>query len=295
MQDIKPGAKSVHKAPQKSKTLNRQFTKKPVKGINSDVVINKSSRKTNGRALRATNQPKDKSVSRFEKKPLLNKSSVDIKPPKTSAPTTAPVKKTVKSTKKASQNQKSAKSAKEKEIEKVLASATPSQKANKPVKKLNILNKKRFIFYTLLVSATLILIGFMSYFSLPAIALNLANNQAGINARYPEEIPEGFKKTSLAQFKDGNVIIKFVSEDGKYNFTLYQTKTISDSTKLKSTVESLSNDNFATTEYKGLTIYHYSLNNQYITTWVNGDIMYSIKGNANLDPSQIRKTIDGLN
>lgn len=290
MQDIKPGANSVHKAPQKSKTLNRKFTKKPVKSPDNQIKVNQTNKKTTTRTARSTGISQSDKVSRFAKKPLLKKTDTSISPLNSSSPLKNPKKYSSVNTKTTPEAKLSAK---EKEIQKALGTNS-TNKVKTPPKNQKNKNKKRFIIYTAIFASFLALLSGVLYFSIPALSIHFASNQAGINARYPREYPEGFTIAGTASYQNGSVVIPFKSHDHNHSFVITQTKTIWDSTKLKSEVKKLSNDNFATTEYKGLTIFHYTLRDQYITTWINGDILYVISGNANLDPSQIRATIDGL-
>lgn len=293
MQDIKPGANSVHKAPQKSQTLSRKFIKKPVKNSDKQISVNQSVKKTTARSNRATTTKKSASVSRFTKKPLLNKIETVVQPAKTNVtqpakPSAKPAASTTKSTPIAR------KSAKEKEIERALKSAPATRSKSKKPKKQPA-NKKRLYLYGSIIVLFITLVGLIIFLSAPNISLHLANNQAGINARYPRQYPDGFSLSGLAEYKNGSVIINFKSKQMNSTFAVTQSKTIWDSTKLKSEVKTISSDNFTTTEYKGLTIFHYTLGDEYLTTWINGDILYVISGDTNLDPAQIRATIDGLN
>lgn len=293
MQDIKPGANSVHKAPQKSQTLSRKFIKKPVKNSDKQISVNQSVKKTTARSNRAATTKKSASVSRFTKKPLLNKTETIVQPPKSNAAQSvkAPARPTTSSARSAPI---ASKSAKEKEVERALKFApVTSSKPKKPKKQSA--NKKRFYIYGSISVLFIALVGLIIFLIAPNISLQLANNQAGINARYPRQYPEGFSLLGLAEYKNGSVIINFRSKTMNSTFAITQSKTIWDSTKLKSEVKTISSDNFTTTEYKGLTIFHYTLGDEYLTTWINGNILYVISGDTNLDPAQIRATIDGLN
>lgn len=294
MQDIKPGAKSVHKSPQKSNTLNRQYTQKPVRDTQKKVVVNQTAKKTQLRTTKSQSVNKSPVVSRFAKKPLLNNSVGSIKRPKT--PNVTPAKSDP--TESDNRTKKKVKtpvkiSAKERAINQALVS-TPLKTNKKPKRTIKPKTKKRLIVSSSASVIFLVLVFVFIIFSLPTLSLHLANNQAGINARYPQTSPEGYDRSGNARFVNGSVVIPFSSKDKNTSFAITQTKTIWDVTKLKSEVKELSHDNFITTEYKGLTIFHYSLGSQYITTWINSDILYVISGNANLDPSQIRAIVDSL-
>ena len=296
MQDIKPSADSIHKAPQKSKTLNRKYTKKPVKDTSRAIEINQNNKKVQTRNNIVASTPRSNSISHFGKKPLLNKPNTVITPSKNSSNQSVPANSvhinnsSEITTKPAAPVQQ--KSAKEKEIEKAL-NAIPVKKKSK--KKIRSKTKKRFTAWTTVFIIFFIAFGVAYYFSAPAIALHLANNQAGINARYPSEKPEGFKIDGPAKYVNGSVTMTFTSKSANQNFAITQTKTKWDTTKLKDEVKKISNDNFTTTEYKGLTIFNYTLNGQIMTTWVNSDILYVLSSHFNLDPSQIRILVDGLN
>lgn len=292
MQDIKPGANSIHKAPQKSKTLNRQYTKKPTKSLDGHISVNQTAKKEQMRSAHSIDIKRNSTVSHFGKQPLLKNPKTVITPTEKKTPETPANKHSDLDSKKSVKSQPQ-KSRKELEIDKAVASVTVNKKSKKQ-RKLSPKARKRLIVSVSSVLASLAVIATVLYFSIPGLSIHFASNQAGINASYPREYPEGFVLAGTAKYENGSIVIPFRSDDKTANFAVTQTKTIWDATKLKNEVRKVSQDNFTTTEYKGLTIYNYTLNNQYITTWINGEILYVISGDANLDPSQIRVIIDGL-
>ncbi len=298
MQDIKPGAGSVHKAPQKSKTLNRQYTKRPVAN-NSQIKTNQGVKKTTARAAKAQTAKKSPGVSRFNKEPLLNK-KVTLEPAK--KPAKSSVRPATSTISNAKPTVKKPLTAKEQAIAQALKEApTPTKSKrlrNRPKRKIYKINKKTLILISVI---TLLLIGtcyILIKIMLPNISLQMANNQAGIMAKYPEELPDGFKRAGYAELDNGAVTIKLLpayeKASSKNAVLLKQRKTLWDATKLKASLENNSNKNLTTTEYKGLTIYHYDRNGKYYSTWINGEVLYSIQSYLDLDASQLRAIVDGL-
>lgn len=128
--------------------------------------------------------------------------------------------------------------------------------------------------------------GYLTYLNVPNLSVRVAAAQAGIDASYPGYQPDGYKLNGPVAYSDGEVQIKFAANTGTSDFTLRQSKSSWDSgALLENYVREKSNDDYTTSQEKGITIYSYQGN----AAWVSGGILYTIDGNAPLSPDQIRK------
>ena len=128
--------------------------------------------------------------------------------------------------------------------------------------------------------------GYLTYHNMPAIATRMAAAQAGINASFPSYQPSGYSLAGGISQQQGSVLMKFAANAGPGTFTLTQSRSDWDSSAvLANYVLPSFGRNFATTTSRGLTIY--STHNA--AAWVNGGILYTIKGNAPLSSEQVER------
>ncbi len=128
--------------------------------------------------------------------------------------------------------------------------------------------------------------GYLTYHNMPAIATRMAAAQAGINASFPSYQPSGYSLAGGISQQRGSVLMKFAANAGPGTFTLTQSRSDWDSSAvLANYVLPSFGRNFATTTSHGLTIY--STHNA--AAWVNGGILYTIKGNAPLSSEQVER------
>lgn len=128
--------------------------------------------------------------------------------------------------------------------------------------------------------------GYLTYHNMPAIATRIAAAQAGINASFPSYQPSGYSLAGGISQQQGSVLMKFAANAGPGTFTLTQSRSDWDSSAvLANYVLPSFGRNFATTTSRGLTIY--STHNA--AAWVNGGILYTIKGNAPLSSEQVER------
>lgn len=151
-------------------------------------------------------------------------------------------------------------------------------------------NNHRFLKLSIFSVAIIIAVGFLVYFFLPSFSVKIASTQAGIDATYPEYCPDGYRLSGPVYFNDGEVIINFHANTGKTKFTIKQSKSSWDSSAVKVKVEADSGGEFSTTSEKGLTIFSYNGS----AIWVNGGILYTITGDAPLSGDQIRRIATSL-
>lgn len=127
--------------------------------------------------------------------------------------------------------------------------------------------------------------GIYAYTSIPSLSVKVASIQSGINASYPEFLPDGYSSDGPVTYDNDTVIINFHANTGNTKFTIKQTKSPLDSTAVKEKVEKSSKGQFLVKEERGLTIFTYNGNGM----WVNGGILYTITGDAPLSSDQIRR------
>lgn len=138
----------------------------------------------------------------------------------------------------------------------------------------------------------LMLLGYLVYINLPIISVHIASAQAGIKATYPEYSPNGYNIKGPVSYSNGEVTINFHAETGDNRFVIKQSKSSWDSSAVKLQADKESNNETSESKEGGLTIYTYDNNRKAI--WVNGGILYTISGNAELSGEQIRHIATSL-
>lgn len=177
---------------------------------------------------------------------------------------------------------KSMQEIKEAAINEAMSKIKPAQTK----KQFFLFNKKyRVINIISLSLLTILIAGLIVYFYVPSISVGIASRQAGINANFPAYYPDGYSLNGPVTFSNGEVLINFKSNTNSSKFSIKQTKSSWDSSAVRNKVSKDSGGEFITTEEKGLTIFTYKGN----ASWVNGGILYTINGDANLSGDQIRR------
>lgn len=275
---------AVHGTVQKSKTLMRRATKKP-------VAPQKIVRRAPSASARHMDIARSASVSKFAPHPVVKPAAakqprtlVSPDAPAQSHPTAARA--LTKSRSKAMPAKKqTTKQVKEAEIAKAIA--TPKAKVTK--KPLNKWVKRTLIVAS--IALTLILILLAVYKFVPSISVSIAAAQAGIEARYPDYTPDGYALHQPVTYKDGEVSLEFKSNSNESAYMITQKRSSWDSSAvLDSIVKPAAGENYTTTKERGLTIYTYDKG----AAWVNGGILYTINGDAPLSGDQIRRLATSL-
>lgn len=138
--------------------------------------------------------------------------------------------------------------------------------------------------------AVLVLGAYFTYLNMPNLSVRVAAVQSGIDAKYPGYRPDGYSLSGPIAFKEGQVDMKFAYNGGGQNFTLSQQKSSWDSSAAGAYAEQQSNGSATTVTADGLTIYLYDGN----ALWVNGGVLYSIRGDAPLSSDQVRRLATSL-
>jgi hypothetical protein len=268
-------ATSIHSSLQRSKTLVRRVTKKP-------IPISSHKPKRPGQTMDIARSSK---IVRFAPHPTAptapaSASSKDL--PVAQHPLLSRVKKQRAMTA-AAKMPPATKSSQDIKNEAIAAAL-----AKPPVKQA----RKRFyqrhpraltiVTFSVIIA---VLAGYLTYVNLPSFSVRVAAASAGIDATYPEYRPDGYSLSGGPQWSEGQVTLNFTANAGTSKFTLKQAKSTWDSPAvLDNIVRKKVGDNYITNQEKGLTIYTYSGNG----AWVNGGILYTIDGNSPLSGDQIR-------
>jgi hypothetical protein len=274
-------ATQVHNQTQRSQTLLRRITKKPVPAVK---------RPTTGRHMDMARSPK---ITKFAPHPVVKeapKPAAAAKPDK--APQMHPVAaRAVART--AAAKPVAAKPATSKEVKDAAiatAMAAPKEKPKKANKKKSKWPRRFIIIGSIVLVLGLAL--YAVYHFIPSVSVGIASAQAGVNATYPEYVPDGYSLSHPVTYSDGEVSLKFKSNSNDNSYTITQTRSSWDSSAvLDNVVRGAAGDNYITTKERGLTIYSYNNN----AAWVNGGILYVIASdNAPLSGEQIRHIATSL-
>jgi len=293
-------ANTMHKRTQKSSTLNRKFTAKPAMPQKTapvvaatHVVKKQNTRRVDGVRPRSRTELTRKNVAapvtKTQPVPATKVQSKTDMQPAAHHPIvkkvhkTQAVRKQAAYTAAASQPTQNASILKQAIVNETIQNA-PKHHAKQY--KHGASKKLKLLSVACGCAALMLFGGYLTYLNAPNLSVRVAGAQAGIDASYPSYHPDGYRLNGPVAFSDGEVSMKFVANAGSGNYTLQQSKSNWDSNALlENYVKSESNDNYSVSQEKGITVYNYE--NQ--AAWVSGGILYTIKGDANLSPDQIRK------
>ena len=267
-------AGSIHNSLQRSKTLIRRVTKKP-------SPISNHRPKHPGQTMDIARSSK---VARFAPHPVVAApvaavSSRDL--PVAAHPLLSRVSQL--------NTKRNAVSVPTKSSQDIKNDAITAALAKPPVKtkRKHFFNRHPRALTIIIASIVVVLVGgYLTYVNMPGLSVRVAAAQAGINATYPQYVPDGYSINGPVTYSDSQVTINFVANTGTSKFTLKQAKSTWDSTAvLNDIVIPKSGQQYITNQEQGLTIYTYSGD----AAWVNGGILYTIDGNAPLSGDQIRQ------
>lgn len=281
--DAATAAAEVHSQTQRSQTLVRRSTKKPAAA---------AKRPTTGRHM---DMARSTRVSKFAPHPVVapavSAPKVAPKPDKPAQihPMVAKAIARVSAAKPIASKPATSKEVKDAAITQALA--IPKAKQVKAVKKINKTRRKLFIVGGIILAVSLT--AYAVYRFIPAVSVSFVSVQAGVDATYPEFVPDGYSLDHPVTFTDGQVALKFKQNGNKENsYTITQTRSSWDSSAiLDNVVRPDSGENYITTKERGLTVYSYGNN----AAWVNGGVMYVISSSsAPLSGEQIRHIATSL-
>lgn len=281
-------ATQLHASTQRSSTLNRKFTKKPV-AKSTEGIIAAPRHSTSVRLdVKPAQHPQ---VRRFAPHPVgVTKPDVAHTPAQVH-PHVA--KAHAASQAKADLNHRPAAQPTAAEIKRHTV-ATAVQNAAKPThqQKTRFWHQRQRV--TSIVAATFALVllgGYFTYLNIPNLSVRVAAAQAGIDAAYPEYRPDGYALNGPVSYSDGRVSMAFKANGSDAKFTVSQSKSGWDSDAvLDNYVSPRAGSSYMPYTERGLTIYTYGNN----AAWVNGGILYTIEGDAPLSSDQIRRIATSL-
>ena len=268
-------AKGVHATRQRSTALNRQFVKK--------VTPQQPAARPSAGAMDMRRVPKrSPHISKFARDPqalATKRSASDIAHVPHPVVQKAQTRHRKPAAAAAQQTVLPAKAIKHAELGKALALAAPQTNTSKQPRRkaLNVMAASLGI---------LLITGYFTYINMPNLSVRVAATQAGIDASYPEYRPVGYGLNGPVAYQNGQVSMKFASHSSPVAFSLNQSRSNWDSSALlEKYVDPRSEGKYATYSDGGLTIYTYGTD----AAWVNGGILYTIEGDANLSNEQIRR------
>lgn len=176
---------------------------------------------------------------------------------------------------------KSAAAIKDEAIEHALSQAVRNHKEHKHPRK----KTSRWMSIAASSLAVVMLGGYFTYLNMPNLSVRVAAVQAGFDASYPEYKPDGYSLNGPIAAEDGKVSMQFAANSGPQSFTILQEQSNWDSMAVQEHVDKESNNEAITTTVDGLTVYIYGSN----ASWVNGGVLYTMKGDAPLSSEQIRR------
>ncbi len=267
---------AVHKKPQRSQTLHRSALKRPI-----------LTKHVNGATEQITRSP---SISKFAKA-KAEPVSLSAKPMATKPQATAqPAKPHLAVSNNASATTKSSKEIKEMLIKERLAEAEAKDNESKQEKRGLFRRNPKLMTIMSSTLAVLLLGGYITYINLPNISMRVAASHAGIDADLPEYKPQGYNLEGPIAYTPGEVAVSYKSSSGPAKYTVKQKKTNWDSQAVLDNFVNKQASAYVTYQEQGLTIY--SFNNE--AAWVNGGILYTIEGDAQLSSDQVLRIATSL-
>jgi hypothetical protein len=264
---------TIHKAAQKSQTLNRRIVKKtPASHVQSAATQQKPA--------------KSPSITKFAPHPA------GIKPAPVQTADIAPIAHPIMNSSKFNTNvaqqqpaaPKPAQTIKQEALSDAIQRAPKHSAGAQQIKQPRRFG--RFMSVGSAGIALLLLGGYFTYLNMPNLSVRVAAAQAGVDATYPEYRPDGYSLSGAIAYSEGEVDIKFASNSGPKNFTISQKKSGWDSSAvLNNHVKQAAGENYITYSEGGLTIYTYGSN----AAWINNGVLYTIDGDAPLSSDQIRR------
>lgn len=268
----------VSKSPQRSKTLMREYVKKPTHtpktGEESTVVQPKLGAHSNQRIDRAKNTEKSPHIARFadahRKKIVKHRPGLVVKEPEANL-AQQKLEPLVEQFEDAIQN---ASSHLEEYIEERLK-----------------FNASRKFAYALASLGVLVIVGALAYQFIPEAKVKVASHKAGFAADIPNYSPAGYGLSGKVEAASGEVALAYKSRTDDNGFKITQTPTSWNSQSLLGNFLVSSGKQYESFESAGKTVYIYDGSN---ATWVDGGIWYKLEGNATLASDQILKIVNSL-
>lgn len=263
---------------QRSKTLMRRAVAKPKTSPKpAEVHTFKSSTVHNSRITRAQAVQKNPFIKKFDdshRHHIVKKvAPLEVKEaPKVHAaskPHTPQPHKPAHHVKHTSQSEKLFSEA----LDKITVPTHTNKKSKKHAKKLG----SRAVKWVSGGFAALLIVGFITYMSLPSLSVEFASARAGFNAGLPGYQPSGYKLSGPVAFEPGKITINFQSNTDERSYSVTQEVSQWNSEALQENFFAARNKSFETTQEAGRTIFLYDDGK---ASWVNGGVWYQIDSNS---------------
>ena len=132
--------------------------------------------------------------------------------------------------------------------------------------------------------AIIVLGGYFTYLNMPGLSVRVAAAQADVAASFPDYHPDGYRFNGPVAFAPGQVSIDFVANGGNTRYTVTEQKSTWDSQAVyNNVVAKAAEDSYVTNSQQGLTVYTFKGE----AAWVNKGILYTISGDAPLSNEQL--------
>ncbi len=294
---------------QASTTLNRKYTKRPMK--KSDIVVPV---RRNPKVIKHFNAPMVEVAPKQQKTGQQVSTPMDTIQPAVMHPIQNSVNKKMQERTAQSQTTSiqtnsmvsriSAQELKEQAIKKALASAS----SMKPVENSTLVSEARpskkkktkehihfgmgrIVLALSCAAAAVFAIVYFVNLNMPDISLRVAAMQTGMDPTYPNYVPRDFSVSSITS-EESEIMIEFTNSNTNTDFQLVEEKSSWDTNALESNyVKSTYGENYTVVREQGLTIYISGSN----AAWVNGGMAYKINAdNGVLTNKQIRAIATSL-
>lgn len=291
-------AKTVHRQPQASTTLNRRYVKRPARKVN-DVAKNTDGIVSVGFKKQTLNirSPKISHFGALITSSTTQKKEQAIQPAQahpTQLAANQKMRERQQKTTNAQVNRPTAKELKDQAIKKALLAASKQTPQQAPIAqtigtKGKTKKEKRMKFglgrivlaFSCATAAIFALVYFVNL-NMPDIQFRAAAIQ--LHASYPNYVPHNYTPSGISS-ENGVVTIQFKNSTSDESFLIAEERSSWDSNALLNNyVKPTYGDEYTVLREKGLTIYANDTN----ATWVNGGIVYKLEvKNGNLSKKQI--------
>lgn len=305
-----PGAHTVHKTPERSKTLMRTAVKNPasqkkahIKGTSGMVDgVRKPSRSVAharpqtiekqipaARLERAHLTPKSVHISRYGH-PKVTKPKAKVAP---LAVKEAPVTLVQQIESQVQQAVHKTINPFQHAIEHATSHTQPrAKKANahhKLARKLNV--HPRVVSMSAGALAVVVLAGFFAYQNTPNLTMRVAAAKAGVRGSLPSYKPAGFSMNGPVNSAPGQITIAYKSNSDDRSFKLVQKSTEWNSETLLNKFVAKDQRPYQSYQEDDKTIYIYDSNN---ATWIERGVWYQVEGNGALSSDQLLRIANSL-
>lgn len=275
---------AVHNKVTKSQTLRRQGLKKPelTEQQASQPIAKRSLQPDHGRAARASQAQKHPHVAKFQAQTSSKPMEIKAAPAEPKPQQAEPEKRSMLPLSPFDMVLQQANGHEQPPV------SSPSFK-ERVSRKLHV--SPRVLSAGLGVLVVLTVGGFFAKQHLSTLAVQLAAQRAGVEARLPGYEPAGFSLAGPIEYSAGQIALSYQSNSDERNFKIVQKNSDWNSQALLENFVQVSDQPFQTVQDKGKTIYIYEGNN---ATWVSGGVWFQVEGESSLNTDQLLRIASGL-